>query len=86
MLLNIQSMEGKSDMLVLSRKSGETIQIADNIEVKILEIKGDIVRIGIEAPKSVDILRGELVQSIKETNTEALTLDIDWYSKLTDQK
>lgn len=67
-------------MLVLSRKTGETIQIADNIEVRILEIKGETVRIGIEAPKTIDILRGELVQSIKDTNTESLTLDINWYS------
>lgn len=73
-------------MLVLSRKAGDFIQIAENIEVRILEIKGDTVRIGIEAPKSVDILRGELIQSVKETNTEALTLDIDWYAKLTDKK
>jgi len=73
-------------MLVLSRKAGETIKIADNIEIKILEVKGDTVRVGIEAPKSVDIVRGELIQSIKETNTESLTLDIDWYSKLKDKK
>ncbi|PIC62953.1 carbon storage regulator [Sporosarcina sp. P13] len=71
-------------MLVLSRKVGETIKIADNIEVKILEVKGDTVRIGIEAPKSVDILRGELVQSITESNTEALALDINWLSKAKD--
>lgn len=73
-------------MLVLSRKAGDTIKIADNIEIKILEVKGDTVRVGIEAPKSVDIVRGELIQSIKETNTESLTLDIDWYSKLKDKK
>ena len=73
-------------MLVLSRKIDETIQIADNIEIRILEVKGDTVRIGIEAPKSVDIVRGELVQSIKETNTESLTLDINWYNNLKRQK
>ena len=73
-------------MLVLSRKAGETIKIADNIEIKFLEVKGDTVRVGIEAPKSVDIVRGELIQSIKETNTESLTLDIDWYLKLKDKK
>lgn len=73
-------------MLVLSRKIDETIQIADNIEIRILEVKGDTVRIGIEAPKSVDIVRGELVQSIKETNTESLTLDINWYNNLKQQK
>ncbi|WP_153722660.1 carbon storage regulator CsrA [Sporosarcina cascadiensis] len=69
-------------MLVLSRKSNDTIQIAENIEIRILEIKGDTVRIGIEAPKSVDILRGELVQSISETNTEAITLDANLFSQL----
>ncbi|MDV6376990.1 carbon storage regulator CsrA [Sporosarcina sp. GW1-11] len=69
-------------MLVLSRKAGETIKIADNIEVKILEVKGDTIRIGIEAPKSVDIVRGELVQSITESNAESLTLDVNWLSTL----
>lgn len=73
-------------MLVLSRKTGDTIKIADNIEIKILEVKGDTVRVGIEAPKSVDIVRGELIQSIKETNTESLTLDIDWYTNLKAKK
>ncbi|EGQ26947.1 carbon storage regulator [Sporosarcina newyorkensis 2681] len=70
-------------MLVLSRKANDTIKIADNIEIRILEIKGDTVRIGIEAPKSVDIIRGELVQSTTETNTEAITLDAELFSQLT---
>ncbi|WP_301108978.1 carbon storage regulator CsrA [Sporosarcina sp.] len=69
-------------MLVLSRKSNDTIHIADNIEIRILEIKGDTVRIGIEAPKSVDILRGELVQSITDTNTESITLDANIFTQL----
>lgn len=70
-------------MLVLSRKSNETIKIGDDIEIRILEVKGDSIRIGIEAPKSIDILRGELVQSITETNTEALTLDASLFLQLT---
>jgi len=70
-------------MLVLSRKINETIKIGDDIEIRILEVKGDTVRIGIEAPKSVDILRGELVLSISETNTEASMLDSTLFSKLT---
>ncbi|WP_432357510.1 carbon storage regulator CsrA [Sporosarcina sp. UB5] len=70
-------------MLVLSRKTNETIKIGNDIEIRILEVKGDAIRIGIEAPKSVDILRGELVQSITETNTEALTLDTKLFSQLT---
>ncbi|MBD7985181.1 carbon storage regulator CsrA [Sporosarcina sp. Sa2YVA2] len=70
-------------MLVLSRKTNETIKIGDNIELRILEVKGDTARIGIEAPKSIDILRGELVQSISETNIEAMTVDMDLFTKLT---
>nr|WP_285846909.1 carbon storage regulator CsrA [Sporosarcina luteola] len=73
----------RNDVLVLSRKTNETIKIGDNVEIRILEVKGDTIRIGIEAPKNIDILRGELVQSITETNTEALTLDASLFSQLT---
>lgn len=69
-------------MLVLSRKPNETIKIGDDIELKIIEVKGDVVRIGIEAPKSVDILRGELVLSISETNSEAITVDLNVFNQL----
>lgn len=65
-------------MLVLSRKTGDTIQIANDIEVKVLEVKGDTVRIGIEAPRSIEIVRGELLQSVTEENTEALAADLSW--------
>lgn len=70
-------------MLVLSRKINETIKIGDDIELKIIEVKGDTVRLGIEAPKSLDILRGELVSSISESNTEAVNVDSDILAKLT---
>lgn len=70
-------------MLVLSRKTNETIQIGDDIKIRILEVKGDSVRIGIEAPKSVEILRGELVLSTSEANVDALTLDDTIFSQLT---
>lgn len=69
-------------MLVLARKANETIKIGDEIEIRIIEVKGDTIRIGIEAPKNIDILRGELVQSISETNAEAMTLDKDLFTKL----
>lgn len=72
-------------MLVLSRKTNETIKIGDDIEIRILEVKGDTIRIGIEAPKSVDILRGELIQSISETNNEAIVLDASLFSQLTNK-
>ncbi len=48
-------------MLVLSRKKGQTIRIGEEILVKIIEIKGGIIRVGIEAPTEVPILRSELI-------------------------
>ncbi len=48
-------------MLVLSRKKGETIVINNDIKITIIESRGPVVRIGIEAPKEVLVLRGELV-------------------------
>ena len=50
-------------MLVLSRKADQEIKIGDNITVRILGVKGNTVRIGFEAPKEVDIVRGELLLS-----------------------
>ena len=48
-------------MLVLSRKKDETIRICDNIEVKVLEVRGDRIRLGIVAPQDVRVVRQELV-------------------------
>lgn len=50
-------------MLVLSRKSQESIQIGSDIQVRIISIRGNTVRIGIEAPAEVSILRSELAES-----------------------
>ena len=47
-------------MLVLSRKSNERIVINDNISIKVLAVRGNTVRLGIEAPASVGVLRGEI--------------------------
>ena len=51
-------------MLVLSRKSTESIQIGDNVVVTVLEIRGNKVRIGIDAPKEIHVLRSELKEVI----------------------
>lgn len=56
-------------MLVLSRKLNQSIQIGDDIEVKIISIEGDQVKIGIEAPKHIDIHRKEVYLSIQEENS-----------------
>jgi carbon storage regulator len=60
-------------MLVLTRKKGESIIIQDNIEVTILSVEGDTVKVGISAPKHVDIFRQEVYLSIKESNQESAT-------------
>lgn len=70
-------------MLALSRKKDEAIVINDNIEVKILEIKGDYVKIGISAPKSVPVYREEVFIQIQEANKEAAeSVDVDKLKKL----
>ncbi|WP_214746783.1 MULTISPECIES: carbon storage regulator CsrA [unclassified Exiguobacterium] len=58
-------------MLVLKRKNGEAIQIGDDIELTILAIEGDQVKLGIRAPRQVDIHRKEVYLAIQEENTEA---------------
>ncbi|MEK3675450.1 MULTISPECIES: carbon storage regulator CsrA [unclassified Paenibacillus] len=59
-------------MLVLSRKKGETIVIQDQIELTILSVDGDTVKVGISAPKHVDIFRKEVYLSIQESNKESV--------------
>lgn len=59
-------------MLVVSRKIGETIVIGDNIEVCILDIGEGIVKIGIEAPKRIKILRKELFNEVEKENKESI--------------
>jgi len=58
-------------MLALSRKKDEAIVINDDIEVTVIEIKGDQVKLGISAPKSVPIYRKEVYVQIQDANKEA---------------
>ena len=59
-------------MLALSRKQGESIVIGNNIEITVLEAKGDQVKIGISAPKSVPVYRKEIYAQIQEENRESV--------------
>lgn len=61
-------------MLVLSRKKDESIMIGDQIELKILSVDGDQVKLGIVAPKSVKVYRKEVYESIQQQNKEALNI------------
>jgi carbon storage regulator len=58
-------------MLVLTRKRGERIMIGDDVVVTILEVTGDQVRVGIEAPRSVPVMREELQSEIADANRGA---------------
>lgn len=59
-------------MLVLSRKTEEDILIGDSVVVKIIEIRGDKVRIGIEAPKDVPVHRREIAEAIARDGKKKL--------------
>ncbi len=57
-------------MLVLSRKQGEQIKIGDGITVVVLGVRGGVVKLGIDAPEHLRILRGELTEWVHSTRTE----------------
>jgi carbon storage regulator len=58
-------------MLVLSRRVGESIAIGDDVVVTVLEVRGDVVRVGIAAPRSVSVHRAELLAELEVSNKEA---------------
>jgi len=64
-------------MLVLSRQRDETIMIGDDIEITVVDIRGDKVRVGISAPRNVQVHRKEVYESIKRENTEAAQVRVD---------
>lgn len=62
-------------MLVLSRKKNESIIIGDNVEIVIVDIKGEQVKIGVKAPKKVTVHRAEIYEEIQKENKEAVVKD-----------
>lgn len=69
-------------MLALSRKKNEALVINNNIEIKILEIKGEQVKIGISAPKEVPVYRKEVYLQIQEANKGAMVSPEDTLANL----
>ena len=64
-------------MLVLSRQRDETIMIGDEIEITVVDIRGDKVRLGINAPRDVQVHRKEVYEAIKRENAEASRVQVD---------
>lgn len=64
-------------MLVLARKLNEKIKLGDDIEITIVAISGDTVRIGINAPRDLKILRNEIYEEIQKQNREAVAWEED---------
>jgi len=73
-------------VLVLARKEDESIHIGENIVVKIVAIENGVVKLGIEAPKEISIVRNELIEELKESNRAASqkvdALDIEALGRL----
>jgi len=59
-------------MLVLTRKKGESIMIGEGIEITVLSIEGDAIKLGISAPKHVEIHRKEIYELLKQSNQQAM--------------
>ena len=64
-------------MLILTRKTGESIMVGDHVRVVVVEVKGRQVRIGVEAPGDTKIYRGEIFERIQEENRRASQVAAD---------
>lgn len=62
-------------MLALSRKKNEALVINNNVEITVLEIKGEQVKLGISAPREVPVYRKEVYVQIQDSNKEAVNID-----------
>ena len=64
-------------MLILSRKKDESILIGSDIEITVVSVQGDQVKLGIKAPKQVDVYRKELFEEIQHENMEAAEITVN---------
>jgi carbon storage regulator len=71
-------------MLVLSRRIGESVVVGDDVTITILEVRGDVVRVGIDAPRSVSVHRAELLAELESSNKAAASPSEDAVANLSD--
>ena len=71
-------------MLVLTRRAGESVIIGDDVVVTVLEARGDVIRIGIKAPRDVQVHREEVYNELKAVNQEAASPDDEAVQAVTD--
>ncbi|KPV59743.1 carbon storage regulator [Paenibacillus sp. A3] len=64
-------------MLVLSRKKGQSIMINGNIEIYVVSIEGEQIKLGIKAPSDIKVYRKELLEAIEASNKEAISVKFD---------
>lgn len=72
---NCGALTGREKMLVLSRHRDESIMIGDDVVVTIVDIRGDKVRLGIDAPQAIPVHRQEVYEAIKRENEQASKMD-----------
>jgi carbon storage regulator len=63
--------EGERPVLVLTRRPGESVMVGDDVVVTVLDVRGDVVRLGINAPRSVQVHREEVYRELQKANREA---------------
>jgi carbon storage regulator len=71
-------------MLVLSRRTGESVVVGEDVTITVLEVRGDVVRIGIDAPRSVAVHRAELLEQLEHSNREAASPSEDAVASLSE--
>ena len=71
-------------MLVLTRKTDQSIMIGDDVEITILEVRGEQVRVGIKAPRTIQIHRKEVFDQIRDANVNAVDSPVDSFPSLDD--
>lgn len=69
-------------MLIITRKKGQSFMIGDDIEITISKLEDGSVKLGIEAPKEVTILRKELYEEIKKENKDAMNVNLEYLKNI----